>query len=280
MAAFDLVIFNSCSPPGDLPDGNYLLVNCDAPRFVPTRGALGRQRVTDWDRDHPVNRYVSYHNIVVAEARLIPVEEGPSAEGGLDVLLRSAETPLVVTRDTGRHRIVYMGFDVQRTALPFRIAFPAILRNMLGWSHSREADLFLPQYATGDIIRPLHPVPAGPGASAALTLLIGNEEKVHRVPVDGRGLFSFARTDAVAPCRVEIGERAYFTSINLNAPGESAIGPALDRDGPAEAGVPGSGRGSWLRSLFSSATFWRLLAGLAAAALLVEWLLFHTRSTE
>jgi len=274
---FDLAVFVRCAPPSDLPSGTYVFVDCDAPSTPRRVGRLGPQRISEWDRAHPINRYVTYHDVVVREARAVTPDAG-AAGADASILARSAQAPLVLLRETGTHRTVYIQFDVQKTDLPLRVAFPAMLRNILTWSHRRAAEPFRARYATGETIRPRTPFLGDDVKEATITFLVGGEEDERRVPLDERGMFSFADTDVVAPCRIDVGERRFFTGVSLLARSESAIAPspteadAGDRASPEEAGM--------LRSLFSSARFWQLLLALASVGIVIEWLLFHRRVTE
>jgi len=277
---FDLVIFVNTSPPASLAPGNYLLVNCDAPALFRTDGTLADQPVTDWQRTHPINRYLSLHDLVVGQARRVLVEAAPGRETEeTEVLCRSPATPLMLARETTTHKFVYIGFDAQHTVLPFRVAFPALLRNVLNWTQTRTTALFRPQYATGDIIRPLAPLPGENDLPARITFLVGEQEVEHPLVLDAHRRFAFAATDTVAPCRIEMGGQTWFTAVNLNAPSESAIAPAAATAG-ANGAAARRATAFGLRTLVSSAVFWRLLALLATVVLLAEWLLFHRRVTE
>ena len=284
---FDLTIFNGAPPPADLPPGTYLIVNTDAPEWVETQGVVSHQRVVDWDRDHPINRYLAYQNVIIGRARRVVDQIATPVTS--TVLARSAETPLILLRTTDRHRVVYIGFDIQETVLPFRVAFPAMLRNILVWSHKRTAEPFRKQYATGDIIRPLYPLsgavsertPSTPGRAVSKIVMFKDGREV-AVPLqlDGRGFFSFADTGSVAACRIDIGEESYYTAINMTHRSESAIRPSAPPSRDTRARLAAASGGFRLAGLFAASTFWMLLAACAALFVLMEWLLYHKRITE
>jgi hypothetical protein len=275
---FDLTVFVKCAVPGTLPEGTYVIVDCDVPGVARSVGRVEVDRVSEWDREHPVNRYVTYHDLVVRDSRVVEID-ADGAAAGLRVLARSDRTPLVLVAETAGRRIVYFGFDVQTTELPFRVAFPAVLRNVLAWSHRQRAELFAARYATGDVIRPRAPLPDDGGQTATVTFLVDGEPASHVVGLDGRRSFAFSETGVVAPCRIDVGGRSFFTAVSLLSPAESAIGPA-DAGGDGEATDAPAARAGVLRSLFSSARFWKVLLVLASALLVAEWYLFHRRVTE
>ncbi|MHC5054884.1 MAG: vWA domain-containing protein [Planctomycetota bacterium] len=275
---FDLSLFVRCRVPDDLPEGTHVIVDCDAPGVARTVGRAEAERVSEWDRTHPVNRYVTYHDLVVREARLIETD-GDGAADAAQVIARSERTPLVLVRETAAGRIVYVGFDVRKTELPFRVAFPAVLRNVLAWSHRRRAEPFRARYATGATIEPLAPLPGEGDGAATVTFLVDGEQASHVVPLDERRGFAFTETDTVAPCRIDVGGRSFFTAVSLLAPEESAIGPGAAAGGEDASGSATRPTG-WLQSLFSSARFWKVLIALASLLLAAEWLLFHRRVTE
>jgi hypothetical protein len=272
---FDLSVFVRCPVPDELPEGTHVIVDCDAPKIARTVGRADAERVSEWDRTHPVNRYVTYHDVVVAEPRLLEAD----TEDVMHVLARSERTPLVLVRDTGGRRIVYIGFDVQKTELPFRVAFPAMLRNVLAWSHRRRAEPFRARYATGQTIQSMAPLPGSGDAVATVTFLVDGKQTSHVVALDERRGFAFAQTDTVAPCRIDVGGISFFTAVSLLSPEESAIGPVKTEADEDTFMAPVRQTG-FFRWLFSSARFWKVLIALASLLLAVEWLLFHRRVTE
>ena len=280
-AGADLTIFNKCTPPENLPPGTYLFVDCDAPQLFKTGKTVDRQVISDWDRDHPINRFLSYHGVVVAKARQISEESlARDITSETKVIIRSPSTPLVLVKTSAQHKIIYIGFDVQRTVLPFRIAFPTMLRNILTWSHYRDTELFRTQYATGDIIRPLFPILQSGRKSVRVTYLKDDKENFKEVGVNERGYFHFTETDAVAPYKIEVGERVFFTSVNLSNPQESAIAPKWEPANDSERGLSGTASGFAVGDLFTGSVFWIVLTILSITVLLVEWMLFHRRITE
>ncbi len=83
--------------------------------------------VLDWARNHPVMRFVDLSKVAVEEAlRVRPLAAGKT-------LLESVGGPLIFLLEEPQRKAVFVGFDLFKTDLPLRVAFPLILANSLRW---------------------------------------------------------------------------------------------------------------------------------------------------
>jgi hypothetical protein len=125
--------------PADLRPGNHLLV----PPPVPAGTAPVGRRVADWDRGHPLLRFVDLRETVVG---LAPLPEVPSTGGALPwtahasdleaagwtVLARTADLrPVFAWRDRDGVRVFAFAAHPSQTDLIFRPAFPTLVANLL-----------------------------------------------------------------------------------------------------------------------------------------------------
>src|SRR5262249_15111511 len=104
------------------------LVNA-VPGDVPIEplGTMEQPVILDWDRAHPIMRFVDLSKVGVEEAlRVRPLAAGRT-------LLESVGGPLIYLVEEPQRKAVFIGFDLFKTALPLRVAFPLILSNSLRW---------------------------------------------------------------------------------------------------------------------------------------------------
>jgi len=87
----------------------------ESPALLPLRG------------DHPVTRGITLIDVQIQQAcRLLP-------EPGDVELLSDDGGPLIIAREKGPVRLLGVGFDVSKSDLPLRVAFPILLHNILDW---------------------------------------------------------------------------------------------------------------------------------------------------
>ena len=260
MAGNDVVVLDSTSP-ARIGAGRFVLVN-STPGDVPIEslGTMEQPLVLDWARNHPIMRFVDLSRVGVEEAlRVRPLAAGKT-------VLESVGGPLIFLLEEAQRKAVWVGFDLFKTDLPLRVAFPLILSNSLRWLYPvglEGADLMVPA-----------------GSPFLLTVEHGIQEATVRDP-DGRtrtaeitrGALSFAQTDAVGVYTLSIGKREVRFAANLLDAAESNIrpqplpvAPAPTVGGPAEAFT-------YQREL------WSPLVALALLTLALEGFLYWRRQT-
>jgi hypothetical protein len=91
-------------------------------------------RVSGWNLQHPVTRWVRTRDVSVRNPAIIKTQPG-------DTVLAYAETdppsPLIVAREQGGHRILIVGFNPQDSNFPLESAFPLMMAGSVEWmTHS------------------------------------------------------------------------------------------------------------------------------------------------
>jgi Ca-activated chloride channel family protein len=91
-------------------------------------------RVTGWNAQHPVTRWVRTHDISVRNPALLKVESG-------DTVLAYAEgnppAPLILARERDGRRILIIGFNPHDSNFPLESAFPLLMAGSVEWmTHS------------------------------------------------------------------------------------------------------------------------------------------------
>jgi Ca-activated chloride channel family protein len=260
MGAYDVVVLDSVSPP-KVGAGRFVLINA-VPGDVPIEplGTMEQPVILDWDRTHPIMRFVDLSKVGVEEAlRVRPVSAGRT-------LLESVGGPLIYLVEEQQRKAVFVGFDLFKTDLPLRVAFPLILSNSLRWLH--------PVALEGSDLM------VAAGAPFLLTIEHGIEEATVRDPDGGtrkaqitRGALSFAQTDRVGVFTLVTGAREIPFAVNLLSSAESNIRPQPLPVAPPLTEEAGADAYTYQREL------WRPLLVLAIVTLLLEGLLYWRRQT-
>ena len=259
MERFDVVVLDSVSPPA-LGPGRYVLVNT-APPDVPLEilGRIEQPIIMDWDRSHPIMRHVDVAKVVIQDAlRVRPLAAGRT-------LIEAVGGPLLYVLEEPRRKAVFVGFDLLRTDLPLRVAFPLILSNSLRWLHPAGLDQSDLQLQAGQPI--LLPVEYGVDTATVKT----PSGRAVKVPVT-RGLVSFTETDQVGIYTVATPKGETQIAVNLMSAEESDLTP---RPLPA----PRVSGGTPTASVPVQRELWPIFVLLAAAILILEGLLYWRRQS-
>jgi hypothetical protein len=262
-SSYDVVVFDSFLPEV-LPRGNVLALNPpDSPLF-PVTGEVSRPRITFWDKDHPLLRFVDLRDVGVARARNL------AAPGWARPLVQAGDTPLLLAGEDGARRVVIFPFDLRQSNLPLSVAFPILMSNVLG---------YLQPPGTFDVrsLAPNQPqtlVPL-PQADQLRVKRPAGEDAV-LAPQPGRPLV-YEDTGAIGLYEVtqRQADQVLATeqfAVNLTDEAESNIRPGPPPPTASAAAQPGGPLVTVQREI------WLWLALAASALLLGEWWLFHRGS--
>ena len=256
---YDVVVFYEAAP-AKLPEGNYLFLNCVSDQApVTTSGTAQNVAAADWERDHPVLRYVDFGSDRFGKA----LQAAPKGWGRELAVAESGS--LVATGEKERMRAVFLGFSLTESMFPLRVAFPILIANSVRWLGTGSDDSELAQIQTG------HPltIPA-PSSAGRLTITRPDGSK-REVLVGEKGGAAFDQTDLVGVYTVEGKNFTTLFAANLASAQESDLTPRREMtitDNPTS--TPGR-RVADNRELMP----WLIL--LALIVLAVEWWAFHRR---
>jgi hypothetical protein len=223
------------------------------------RGELTNPIVTEAAEKHPLMRWVTLADLNISRASRFQLRPG-------DVAVASAlREPIIVARDEGQRKLVAFGFDLRRSDLPLRVAFPVLVVNALDWFAGADTGLM----ASFSLAQPWRlPAPA-----AAELEVKDPSGRVARVPVrDGRATFVGTRVgyyEVSAP-----GGAPRLVAANLASASESHLqvreqlvvgGQTVRAPEPGRAGV--------------SRALWSYLLVVVLLLTLVEWWTYNRRVT-
>jgi hypothetical protein len=256
---YDVVIFYD-SAPAKLPEGNYLFLHCVSDQApVKVDGTMANVQPADWERDHPVMRYLDIGSERFGSAlKAVPLGWGKEicvAESG----------SLIVAGEKDKMRAVFVGFSLNESMFPLRVAFPIFIANSVRWLGTGSDDSEIGQVRTGEAVS----IPAPPGADR---LVITKPDGTKReLKVNERGGAVFDEADETGLYQAEGRNFSYPFAANLASASESDTTPH-DKLTITDNPTATTGR--------KVADNWELLPPLILAALVVlayEWWAFHRR---
>jgi hypothetical protein len=246
-ADYDVAIFDRNAP--QEPPGIAALYLAPPPsEAFPSDGEIPRPRFDNVRREHPILRHVALSDVNVASASRLKTQPGDA------VLASSAAGPLLVSGERAGQPFVALTFDVARSDLPLRVAWPLLLINTLDWFGNERKEL-APVHVVGEVSRVA--VAAREGVASIRT----PAGELISVPVTA-GSVAFS------------ADRAGFFQIE---PEGRLVAVGIDA-----TAAPLLARGSTTFDLASldrprMPELWSMLIALALVVIAFEWLAFHRR---
>lgn len=258
----DAIVFDG-SYPATTPPTHFLVINPpDSGGPFKVTGRLRLPLITDQDTSHPVMRWVTLKDVNISDSASF------DPEPGVEVLAASFKQPVIVARRRGGTKIAAFGFDLTRSDLPLRVAFPILILNTLDW-FAGDSEGLVTSYRTGDTWEV--PVPGPPTARTVQVTRPDGGQVVAPVS-DGRALVhgvlaGIYRVEGAAGATRQI-------AANLADPVESQVGPRPHLVLGGRTLERPSGFGVGLRR-----EIWIYLLLAAVLLTLVEWLTYNRRVT-
>jgi hypothetical protein len=269
-ANHDLTVFDDIAPPADLPPGRYLFwgpktAGSLAPVSPINAPDAEQPQILDWNRTHPLMRYVDLANVRLLRARM--VTPAPWAQ----TLAETDAGPLIVAGERGANRSIYAGFATLESDMPLRVAFPIFLANSLQWLTARPGD-------SGGVLRPGDLATFAPVSGGILTVTRPDKSR-DTLPAEPGKPAAYARTDASGIYSVNGGGLNSSFGVSLLSAAESNIAPVpapavAVTDATQEMKAKDTGTQS---SLSVRSDFWSYVVLVGLVVLMLEWLAYHRR---
>jgi len=249
----DVIVITGADLPDSLPEGNYLLLTPppEILGFTPL-GVVTSAPIWERSSDHPVT-----HNIDAAEVQVMGAIAARPPDG-VTTLLSVPDGAVAAAGIRDGARYVWIGLGPGTSTLPVTAAYPLMVRNALSWFASLSESPFPPAVVIGERLEP--DVRLAPGVSAVKAVAPGVTDVLEVM----KGAFAYvpeAKEEGIVT--LTIGGDEFAVALNAILPEESGVRarggdslPAPDRSSLAD----------------TEQKLWTLFAALAAAALLLEWL--------
>ena len=254
---FDAVILDGFMPPAPPTiDALYLDPHGPGSPFA-VAGEIVAPLVTEVADKHPVGRWLALRDLNISRASRFSLAPG-------DVAIASAlRVPIIAAGVRDGHKVVAVGFDLKKSDLPLRVAFPVLLVNALEWFTGGDGAL-VQTFVAGESWRL-----QAPGArSVSVRDPAG---RTTEAPVfDGKASY-VGRKIGFYDVRSDGNQRWLAAQL---AAGESRVAPERElRIGGVLVARPEPGHIGLRRAL------WPLLAVLAFLLLCLEWATYNRRVT-
>ncbi|MCA9256134.1 MAG: VWA domain-containing protein [Phycisphaerales bacterium] len=265
-SGFDVTIFNGEAPDGATGAEAAVFVNT-WPEGFPLRrtGSIDLPALSIVDRDHPLCRYVSLGGAELAQAqRVEPLEP-------MEVLAVAGDgAPLMLWRVSPKQTALCIAFSVMESDLPFRNAFPLILRNAVIELAASRKRYIKSSYGIGERIVSLRPV-----SSEQTSIKVGRPGATQAVEESeiavNHGGFDFDAGLRPGPLRIQLDGDFDYAAVNLASDNETRLAPMkASADAPALE----------LTDRLFGVVPWFALAIAATLLILFEWMSYHFRWTE
>lgn len=108
--------------------GNFLLIDAYSPSIpIAKTGQIDFPNIFDWDEKNPLMANVNVSGLTIEQAAAF------QADTILDPVIESSQTGLMYTYQEDDMRAVLLGFDITRSNLPLKVAFPVMMSNIINW---------------------------------------------------------------------------------------------------------------------------------------------------
>lgn len=258
---YDLTVFDNATA-GEIGTGTFLFINALPPVQGYAKGEeLERPRVIDWNRTHPVMRYVSLEALLIGKGLSITT---PSAA----IALAETESgPIITLQEMETRRVLVVGFDIFKSYWPVDVSFPIFIANVIDYARRAGTGGGRAAWRAGDVVPVLLPKGA---TTATVTSPSGTKSDLD---------FAGAQTAYVTATGEQGIYRVAFDNgqgqdiaVNVQSLRESRIAPnkELDLGSRTLQGEAEPGR--------ENREIWPWLAALALAVLSVEWIIYCRRT--
>jgi len=268
LGPLDLVVYDGEVPPDPPRTAAAIYVGCVPPApaagegpAVTVEGTISYPPVIDWSRTHAVTRHAEFSELIVVEALRL---KGVPRAG---VLVDSVEGPLLAMVPTRDGEALVIPFDLAKSNLPLKVAFPLLLANALEYLFSARR--------TGDpeeVLRTGEPIVRAATAGASVEFRDPAGESA-RATAGAEGRVRFGGTWRTGLYRIlgPAADEEDHAAAALLSRSESDIAPRarIAAGGVEHPAAPESVRTNILLR--------DPLLLLAAAILMLEWILWATR---
>lgn len=227
--------------------------------------------VVDWVKTAPLLRHVRLRDVQIAEKARYA--DGASAqkleERGFEVLVHGAEGPLVLQRRRGLETEYYFLFHTDRSTLPYRVAFPILVSNVI---ESAQQQASLSEVAAS----PTGVLPSVNVESNREYTIHGPDGEVDTARSTESGMLTGLAGERVGKYEIRDGDEVVHSlGTGILSPLETSLHSVAELQFGEDLGFDTESS----EKMDSGRQLWWMLALLAFVVLLVEWWYFQRQKT-
>ena len=218
----DLVIVDRQDFP-EIAAGNFLLLDAYSPMLAARKtGEIAFPEIIDWARKSPLMQDLNLRGLNIEQASLL------EATPGFEPLLESNEGTLMSRYEDENLRIVLVNFDITRSDLPVKIAFPVMMSNIINWLTPNKLDFSTSNVKAGETY-PIHLAPE----TTEISLRVPGE-RWKKIETTDRPFF-FPGTRTVGVYMISEDKKNRYFTVNLLDERESDLKTPILETAPERA---------------------------------------------
>ncbi|NIS59469.1 MAG: VWA domain-containing protein [Proteobacteria bacterium] len=249
----DIVILDRISPPST-EKGNFLLIESFSPSIPLSKiGQIDHPQVLDWERRNPLMANLDLSGLIVESATQVKVDRT------VQPIIESHHTGLMYSYHKSGIRAVFLGFDLTRSDLPLRVAFPVMMSNIFQWLGPTKLGFSSSQIKAGNPFT-IYLEPQTKDFSIRTPSGRWNEHRLKSNP------FDYANTREVGIYTVIEGEKWKHFAVNLVDEWESDIRVPTFESSPRR-----TARHSGSEPITGELPLWIVFLLSVSATVIIEW---------
>ncbi len=252
-ARHDIVIVDRMNFP-QTDKGNFLLIDAYSPSVpVAKTGQVRRPEILDWDRNSPLMANVNLSGLILEEGAKL------QADDRLTPVIASTRTGLMYEFEKNALRVVLLGFDIFKSDLPLKVAYPVMMSNIFNWLNPHKLEFSTFQIQAGETFD----IYSKPQTDILFTRAPNEKWEKHQVKMNP---LKYQNTGTVGVYTIaENGKERYFT-VNLANESESDITSMSPTDAPDQSDIPPISE-----KVFTDQPIWMLFILISWVVLIFEW---------
>ncbi len=191
--------------------GNFLLIDAYSPSIpVLKTGQVRLPENLDWNRQSPLMANINLSGLIVESGAKLQVDKQ------LLPVIESTQTGLMFTYEKDGLRAVILGFDLMKSDLPLRVAFPVMMSNIFNWLNPRKLEFSTLQTSAGEPFD----IYLDPKTTVFYTRAPNEKWEQHPASVNP---FRYTHTGKVGIYTISENDKQRFFTVNMADKSESDI---------------------------------------------------------
>ena len=252
----DIVIVDRMNFP-KTAKGNFLLIDAYSPSIpVLKTGQVRLPENLDWNRQSPLMTNINLSGLIVEEGAKLQVDKR------LRPVIESTQTGLMYTYEEKGLRAVILGFDLTKSDLPLRVAFPVMMSNIFNWLNPQKLEFSTLRTRAGEPFD----VYLDPKTTAFYTRAPQEKWEKYAASVNP---FRYTHTRKVGIYTISENDKQRYFTVNLADKSESDIKTASlvqYSDKPKDASVS--------EKIPAQRPLWTFFLLCCCALMMMEWYLW------
>ena len=253
---YKITIWNNSKVP-KVTRGNHIFINCDfIDKNLDSKGTIKYPAIISWEKEHPLFRFLDLSDVSILES------ENVKAPPGSRIMIQGDKAPLMILREKGSFRGIYVLFDLIKSDWQLLPSFPIFIANAVNYLGEQGGLSGIENHKTGEVLQ--------------LDFITDNNFEIKDPSNNKVHEFSKAGNSPSVPLKyagiytVKTQKGTFSFPVNLVNRSESMIEP----DPPMEIKTTKTAGG---RTFSLIREVWWEIALIALLLIIMEWYIFNKR---